>query len=87
MLNVYTSFQPKLSKCCHEIRIDNVGDRVIVPEKMVISKNIKKVITFLAVTCSATRDHHKLIHVVVVPQNFFSFFTVSTDKKVWETLV
>ena len=67
--------------------VNNVGYRVMLPE-VVISKNkTKKVITFLAVTCNATSDQHELIHVAVVPHNLFSFFTVPTDKKVWETLV
>ena len=47
----------------------------------------KKVITFLAVTCNATRDQHELIQVAVVPRNLFNFFTVLTDKKVWEVLL
>ena len=64
--------------------VNNVGNRVMSPEKVVISK--KKVITFLVVTCNATRDRHELIHVAVVPRNLFSFFTVQTNKKVWETL-
>ena len=63
--------------------VDNVGDRVMFLEKVGISK--KKVITFLAVTCNATRDQHESIHVVVVPRNLFSPFTVSTVKKVWGT--
>ena len=25
ILNIYTSFQPKLSKCCHEVMVNNVG--------------------------------------------------------------
>ena len=57
----------------------------MLPEKVVISKK-RRVITFLAVTCNATRDQHELIHVAVVGRNLFSFFTVTTDKKVWETL-
>ena len=64
--------------------IDNVADRVVLPEKVVISKT--KIITFLTVACNATRDQHELIQVAVVPRNLFSFFTVPTDKKVWETL-
>ena len=35
--DIYTSFQPKLSKCYHEVIIDNVGDRVMLPGKLVIS--------------------------------------------------
>ena len=60
----------------------------MLPGKVVISikKKQKKVITFLAVTCSATRNQHESIYVAAVPQNLFSFFTVPTDKKVWETL-
>ena len=65
--------------------VDNIGDHVVLPEKVVISK--KKVITFLVVTCNATRDQHELIYVAVVPQYLFSFFTVPTDKIVWKTLL
>ena len=33
-LDVHTRhFQLKLSKCCHEVLIDKVGDRVVLPEK------------------------------------------------------
>ena len=37
-LNIYTSFQPKLSKCYREVMIDNVGDRVMLPKKIVVIK-------------------------------------------------
>ena len=37
-LNIYTSFQLKLNKCCHEVMVDNVGDRVMLLEKVVISR-------------------------------------------------
>ena len=63
--------------------VNNVGDRVTLPEKVEISK---KKVTFVAVTCNATRDQHELIYVAVEPRNLFSFFTVPTDRKVWETL-
>ena len=66
--------------------VNNDGDRVMVPEKVVSPKK-KKVLTFLSVTCNATRDQHKLIHVAVVPRNLFSFYAVPTDKQVWETLM
>ena len=79
VINVYTSFHPKLSKCCHEITVDNVGDRLLLSKKVVISK--KKLITFLAVTYNTTRDQYEEIHVAVVPRNLFSFFIVPTDKK------
>ena len=60
--NIYTSFQPKSSKCHQQVVVNNVGDRVMFPEKVVISK--KKIFTFLAVT--ATRNQHELMHVAVV---------------------
>ena len=68
--------------------VNNVGERVMLPEKVVISKIKKKkqVITFLAVTCNAIRDQPELVRVACVPRNLFSFFTVPTDKNVWETL-
>ena len=53
ILFFYTSFQRKLSKCCHEVMVDNVGDHVMLPKKVVVFK--KKVITFLVATC-ATPD-------------------------------
>ena len=37
--------------------VDNVGDRVMLLEKVVIPK--KKVITFLAVTGNTTRDQYE----------------------------
>ena len=33
ILIVYTSFQPKLSQCRHEVMVDNVGDCVMLPKK------------------------------------------------------
>ena len=36
-LNIYTSFQPELSKCCHEVTVGNVGDCVMLPEKVMNS--------------------------------------------------
>ena len=51
----------------------NVGDCVMLPEK-VISKKQKK-----------GDDRHELIHVAVVPRNSFSFFAAPTNKKAWET--
>ena len=65
--------------------VNNIGDRGALHEKVVITE--KKVMTFLAVTCKATRDQHDLIHVAAVPRNLFYFFTVPTHKKVWETLI
>ena len=62
--------------------VDNVGDCGMLLEKVVISR--KKVITFFSVICNAIRDQYEEVHVAVVPQNLFSFFTVPTDKKVWE---
>ena len=85
IVDIYTSFQPKLSKCCHKVMVDNVGDRVIFLEKVVISK--KKDISFLVVTCNATRDQYKQIHEAVVSRNLFGFFSVPTDQKAWQTLV
>ena len=58
--------------------VDNVRDRVKLPEKVVISKK-KKVITFFAVNIN--RLMWLLCHKICI-----AFFTVPTDKKVWETL-
>ena len=49
-LNIYTSFQPKLSECCHEVMVNNVRDCVMLMEKVVIFKK-KEVIIFVAVSC------------------------------------
>ena len=54
ILIIYTSFQPELSKCCHEVMIGNIGDRVMLHKKLVKSnKKKKKKIIHLAVTCNA----------------------------------
>ena len=34
----YTSFQLKLSKCLSKVVVDNVEDRVELPEKVLVSK-------------------------------------------------
>ena len=60
--------------------VSNVGDCVLLPEKVVISPQ-KKVKTFLAVTCNATRDQHELIRVAVVPRNLFNFLLCQQAKK------
>ena len=65
--------------------IDNVGDGVVLPEKVVISQKV--VITFLAITGNATRDQNECIHGAVVPRNLFSFFHCANRQKVWKTLV
>ena len=54
--------------------VNNNGDCVMLLEKVVISK--KKV-----VTCKPTGDKHELIHVAIVLQTLFSFFTLPADKK------
>ena len=41
ILNFYSCFQPKLRKYCYEVMVDNSGDRVVLPEKVVISKKIE----------------------------------------------
>ena len=79
IFNIYASFQQKLSKCCHEVMVDNVGDRVVLPEKVVNSK--KRSSPLLAVTYNATRDQYQEIHVAVVARILFSFFTARTKKK------
>ena len=38
ILHIYTSFQPELNKCCREVTVGNIGDRVTLPEKVVNSK-------------------------------------------------
>ena len=65
------------------IMVNNVGD-LCCPKKWWSPE--KKVITFLAVTCNATRDQHELIQMAAMPRNLFGFITVPTDKKVWDTL-
>ena len=58
--NIYTSFQLTVSKCCDEILVDNVGDRVMIPEKVVISKKKeRKFIIFLAVSSNVTPDQYE----------------------------
>ena len=57
LLNIYTSFQQKLNKCCHEVMVDNVGDHVVAQKSGDFQK--KKVITFLAVICNAIRDQYE----------------------------
>ena len=56
-LNIYTSFQLKSNKCCHEVLVDNVGDCVMLLEKVMIFRK-KKVINFLAVICNAICDQY-----------------------------
>ena len=78
VLDIYTSFQPKLSKCCHEVMIDNVGDCAMLLEKMVISKENKKVVTFLAVTCNATRDQRWLTRKRSSPSALTEYKSIQT---------
>ena len=64
------------------LMVNNLGDRVRSPEKVVISKN--KVYHFSRVTCNAASNQHELILLLVVPRNLLSYFTVPTLKKVWK---
>ena len=59
--------------------VDDVKDRVMLPEKKVISK--KKVNIFLAVTCKVTRDQNKWLDVDGEPRNLFSFFLCRQAEK------
>ena len=34
ILNIHTNFEPRLSKCCHDLMVDNVEDRVMLPEEV-----------------------------------------------------
>ena len=66
---------PKLDKYNCEVTVANVGARVMLPEKEVISK--KKIVTFLAVISYVSRDqinwievapHQKTLHHAIVLQ-------------------
>ena len=55
MLDDYMSFQPNLSKL-NELLVDNVEDRVMLAEKVLICKNT--IMTFVA-TYNATHGQYK----------------------------
>ena len=41
IFNTYTSFQSKLTECCHKVKVNDVGDRGMLLEKVVISEKTK----------------------------------------------
>ena len=59
--------------------VNNVGDRGMLHEKVVITE--KKVMTSLAVSCYDTRDQHELIHVAAVRRNLLTFLLCQQTKK------
>ena len=77
ILNIYTSFQPKLNKCCHEVMVDNVGDRVMLAKKVVNSK--QKINTFLAIKMN-------IFMWWLCREIRLAFLLCQQTKKVWETL-
>ena len=58
----------------------------MLPEKVVISKISKRLALFSLSPVMLLAIHMNRFHVAVVPRNLISFFTVPTDKKVWNTL-
>ena len=84
VLDIYTSFQPKLSKCCHEVIVDNVGDRVTLPQK-VISKNKRSSPFSLSPVMLLAIDMTRFT-LLVCREICLAFFIAPTDKEVWETL-